>query len=310
MAARLPLRLLDLPQAVLVKMAAKAFVRSLEIWAEAEAALAIHKPVPALVTEVLLSPDLLPLVMAALPVASKSAALVCSTWCDAWQTTAQLRGLCPAELPQPDVAITCAAVVTQLSDERLCITHARFQPVLPGGEPWRHTVVDSAMRKLYDLQVVQRRIAMATPNTLYAWTQDENLLHLYQVSDDGSSFEVRKLSCGLVPLAAAPRPTLPPRRIVFRVAACVAACLRHCPTTPSRIAALAARATARASPPRSNTHCISALPLRIAARLSVCPHHRPPRRPPCHPPRRPPRRSCTARLCIHAAGPKRRSSPW
>ena len=191
-ADRLPLRLLDLPPAILAELAAKAFTRCHDVLAEAEAALAIHKPVPALVTEVLLTPDLLPFVMAVLPVASKSAALVCSAWCDAWQTTAPLRGLCPVELPQTDVAITCAAVVTSLSDERLCITLAHFQPVFPGGEPWRHIVVDSGMRKLYDLQVVQRRIAMATPNTLYAWNQDANMLWRYKVNDDGSVVELAR----------------------------------------------------------------------------------------------------------------------
>ena len=222
-ADRLPLRLLDLPSAVLAELAAKAFTRCLDVWAEAEAALAIHRPVPALVTEVLLSPDLLPLVMAVLPVASKSAALVCSAWCDAWQTTAPLRGLCPVELPQTDVAITCAAIVTSLSDERLCITLAHFQPILPGGEPWRHVVVDSSMRKLYDLQLVQRRIAMATPNTLYAWTQDDGTLWRYQVNDDGSSLEVaRTLRRLTTPHAPSRHPVSPCLPAPTRVTACVA----------------------------------------------------------------------------------------
>ena len=189
MADRLSLRLLDLPPALVAELAAKAFTRCPDLWSEAEAALAIRSPVPAIVTEVLLSPDLLQLVMAVLPVASKSAALVCTTWRHAWQTTAPLRGLCPADLPQPDFPIGQISCLTALSEERLCISHR------PDRNMAWHTVVDSSMRKLYDihLNTAFDCITMATQSTFYAWsTGGGNALCRYQLNDDASTVELAR----------------------------------------------------------------------------------------------------------------------
>ena len=192
MADRLALRLLDLPPALVAELAAKAFTRCPDVWSEAEAALAIRSPVPAIVMEVMLSPDLLTLVMAVLPVASKSAALVCTTWRHAWQTTAPLRGLCPADLPQPDFSIGHISCLAALSEERLCISHRPDRDMA-----WQFTVVDKSMRKLYDIHLSEPFdcITMATQSTFYAWQHGAmtgNVLCRYQLNDDGSVVELAR----------------------------------------------------------------------------------------------------------------------
>ena len=92
------------------------------LWRKAEARLATVAPVPEwAVTQVLLSGDLLPPIMASMRVNDVAAAMVCKAWHRSWQDTSELRrGLHRAPWPQPDTSDTFYGFMT-LPGEQLCV---------------------------------------------------------------------------------------------------------------------------------------------------------------------------------------------
>ena len=101
---RLSLRLGKLPHDVLAELAARLCSDSPALQAAAEECMATHEPLPGWAVErVLLSPDLVPPILAPLKAEDGAAAAVCSQWLDGWKATNEPRRRLkqvPLDLPE------------------------------------------------------------------------------------------------------------------------------------------------------------------------------------------------------------------
>jgi hypothetical protein len=122
---RLAARLVRLPHDVLAELCATLCCERREACAAADALLAVHDPLPAWATEVLLSPDLAPSLMAPLELEHGAAACVCKCWRVAWRATDEgRRGLrAPTTLHPPDFErMRYPRIIASPDGERLCIS--------------------------------------------------------------------------------------------------------------------------------------------------------------------------------------------
>ena len=188
-AARLPIRLQQLPNELLAMLLAEAIHQCPEIGRKAEQHLAERAPVPEwAVSAVLLSPDLIPSLLSPLRPRDGAAAAVCKGWLTAWNATAEQRRelrLSPFQLPDLDIG------------------GVHFLTALPGGERllaqvcgdsgWKVVVLDRELRPLHEVTGLELHAVdnipdgiLASEHGLYAWNSENGQILRYQLHDDGS----------------------------------------------------------------------------------------------------------------------------
>jgi hypothetical protein len=169
---RLSARLVRLPHDVLAELCATLCCERRESCAAADALLAVHDPLPAWVTsEVLLSPDLAPNLMAPLDLEHGTAACVCKAWRVAWIATDEgRRGLrAPMKLFPPDFELmNDPRIIASQDGERLCIAADNCR-----------RLVDRRMATLHDLHP----FGMTPPGSVRAVSDDS--MYAVLPRDDG-----------------------------------------------------------------------------------------------------------------------------
>jgi hypothetical protein len=121
--SRLSARLGQLPHDVLAELAARLCSDSPALQAAAEECMAAHTPLPhELVERVLLSPDLVPHLLAPLVAEDGAAAAVCSQWLVGWKATNEpRRRLKQVPLDFPEELLTCDMAMAGTPDGRLVV---------------------------------------------------------------------------------------------------------------------------------------------------------------------------------------------